>query len=85
MTGGNAVDACATMWFCLSILKPHLIGIAGESPILLYLSDEEKVVSVIGQGPAPMDATIDWFKEKGYPKIPEDGFTPICVPGAFDA
>jgi gamma-glutamyltranspeptidase/glutathione hydrolase len=85
MNGGNAVDASATMWFCLSLLKPHLIGIAGESPILLYLSDEEKVVSVNGQGPAPMAATIDWFKEKGYPMIPEDGFTPICVPGAFDA
>lgn len=83
--GGNAVDASATMWFCLSLLKPHLIGVGGECPILLYLGDEEKVVAVNGQGPAPMAATIDWFKEQGYPLIPEDGFTPACVPGAFDA
>jgi gamma-glutamyltranspeptidase/glutathione hydrolase len=32
-----------------------------------------------------MAATIDWFMEQGYPMIPEDGFTPACVPGAFDA
>lgn len=73
------------MWFCLSLLKPNLIGVAGECPILLYHNDEEKVVSVNGQGPAPKAATIDWFKEHGYPMIPEDGFTPACVPGAFDA
>lgn len=83
--GGNVFDAGATMWFCLGLLKPHLIGVAGESPILLYNSDEEKVISVNGQGPVPMAATIDWFKEQGYPMIPEDGFTPACVPGAFDA
>jgi len=83
--GGNVYDAGATMWFCLGLLKPHLIGVAGECPILLYHNDEEKVVSVNGQGPAPMAASIDWFKEQGYPMIPEDGFTPACVPGAFDA
>jgi len=83
--GGNSVDAGAAMWFCLSLLKPHLIGAGGECPILLYISDEEKVVSVNGQGTAPMAATIDWFIEQGYPLIPEDGFTPSCVPGAFDA
>lgn len=80
---GNVFDAGAAMWFCLGLLKPHLIGAAGECPILFY--HEDRVVSVNGQGPAPMAATIDWFKEQGYPMIPEDGFTPACVPGAFDA
>jgi len=83
--GGNVVDAGATMWFCLTVLKPHLAGVAGESPILLYWADEERVLTVNGQGPAPGAATIDWFKEHGYPLIPEDGFLPAVVPGAFDA
>ena len=83
--GGNVVDAGATMWFMLTLLKPHLIGVAGESPILLYVAEEEKVISVNGQGPAPMAATIQWFEEQGYPLIPEDGFTPAVVPAAFDA
>jgi gamma-glutamyltranspeptidase/glutathione hydrolase len=83
--GGNVVDAGATMWFCLTLLKPHLVGPAGEVPILLYWADEEKVIAVNGQGPAPMNATIDWFLGQGYPMIPEDGFTPAVVPGSFDA
>jgi len=83
--GGNAVDAGATMWFCLTLLKPHLAGVAGEVPILVYLADEGRVVAVNGQGPAPMAATIGWFREHGYEMIPEDGFLPAVVPGAFDA
>jgi gamma-glutamyltranspeptidase/glutathione hydrolase len=83
--GGNAFDAGAAMWFCLTALKPHLVGVAGESPILLYSSQDEKVIAVNGQGPAPMGATIDWFKEQGYPMIPEDGFTPAVVPAAYDS
>jgi gamma-glutamyltranspeptidase/glutathione hydrolase len=83
--GGNAVDAAATMWFCLTILEPHRVGVAGESPILIYSASEERVIAVNGQGPAPKAATIDWFKEHGYDLIPPDGFLPAVVPGAFDA
>lgn len=83
--GGNAIDAGATMWFCLTILEPHRVGVAGESPILVYSADEERVVAVNGQGPAPKAATISWFKEHGYDLIPPDGFLPAVVPGAFDA
>jgi len=83
--GGNAVDAGASMWFCLVVLKPYLVGLAGESPILLYLAEEGKVLSINGQGPAPQAATIGWFKKNGYNLIPEDGFLPAVVPGAFDA
>jgi len=83
--GGNVVDAGATMWFCLTVLKPHMVGVAGEVPILLYWADEEKVLVVNGQGPAPRAATIEWFKGHGYELIPGDGFLPAVVPGAFDA
>ncbi len=83
--GGNAIDAGATMFFCLTVLKPYIIGIAGETPILVYLADEDKVIAVNGQGPAPAAATIGWFDDHGYPLIPEDGFTPAVVPGSFDA
>jgi len=83
--GGNAVDAGATMWFCHTVLEPHLAGVAGEVPILLWWADEDRVLAVNGQGPAPRAATIGWFREHGYDLIPEDGFLPAVVPGAFDA
>jgi len=83
--GGNVIDAGATMWFCLTVLKPHLVGVAGEVPILIYWADEEKVLAVNGQGPAPKAATIEWFTDHGYKVIPEDGHLPAVVPGSFDA
>ncbi|UCH57227.1 MAG: gamma-glutamyltransferase family protein [Candidatus Bathyarchaeota archaeon] len=83
--GGNVVDAGATMWFSLTVLKPYLAGVAGEVPILVYWADEGRVLAVNGQGPAPAAATMDWFKDNGYRLIPEDGFLPAVVPGAFDA
>jgi gamma-glutamyltranspeptidase/glutathione hydrolase len=72
------------MWFCLTILEPHLVGVAGESPILLYSAKEERVIAVNGQGPAPRAATINWFEERDYDLIPPDGFLPAVVPSAFD-
>jgi gamma-glutamyltranspeptidase/glutathione hydrolase len=83
--GGNVVDAGATMFFCLINLEPYLVGVAGETPILVYWGDDERVFSVNGQGSAPKAATIDWFEDHGYPLIPEDGFLPAVVPGSFDA
>ena len=83
--GGNVVDAAVSMWFALTLTKPDLVGVAGEVPILLYLADEEAVLAINGSGPAPKAASIGWFRDNGYKLIPEDGFTPAVVPGAFDA
>jgi gamma-glutamyltranspeptidase/glutathione hydrolase len=73
------------MWFALTVTKPDLVGVAGEVPILLYLADEEDVIAVNGQGPAPAAVSVDWFKSKDYGLIPEDGFTPATIPASFDA
>ena len=83
--GGNAVDAGAAVFFALTVLEPWVVGPAGESPILIYVSDDDRVISISGQGPAPQAATIDWFKGQGYELIPPDGFLPAVVPAAFDA
>jgi gamma-glutamyltranspeptidase/glutathione hydrolase len=80
--GGNAVDAAAAMGFALTVLEPHLNGIGGEVPILIYSADEGKVSAVSGQGTAPRGMTIDWFKERGIDPIPGDGLTCATVPAA---
>ncbi len=69
-SGGNAVDAAAAMGFALSVLEPHLYGIGGEGPLLIYLAGGRRVVSLSGQGPAPKRATIEWFKGSGFDVIP---------------
>lgn len=80
--GGNAVDAGVAMGFALAVLEPHLYGIGGEVPILIYLADQRRVVSLSGQGPAPQKANIEWFKKMGINAIPGDGLLAATVPDA---
>ena len=83
-SGGNAIDAGVAMGFCLSVLEPHLNGIAGESPILIYHAETKRVVAVNGQGVAPRAASIDWFSQQGYSLIPGDGLIAATVPSQAD-
>ena len=80
--GGNAVDAGVAMGFALAVLEPYIYGIGGEVPILVYLSDEKRVVSLSGQGPAPQLATIEGFRKLGIDAIPGDGLLAAVVPDA---
>ena len=80
--GGNAVDAGVATGFALAVLEPYIYGIGGEVPILIYLADEKRVVSLSGQGPAPQRATIDWFRKNGIETIPGDGLLAAAVPDA---
>src|SRR5512147_2527452 len=82
--GGNVVDAGVAMGFALSVLEPHLYGIGGEVPILIYLAKERQVVSLSGQGHAPRAATIEWFRGRGIEVIPGDGLLAATVPAAVD-
>lgn len=80
--GGNAVDAGVAMGFALAVLEPYIYGIGGEVPILIYLADEKRIVSLSGQGPAPQRANIEWFRENGIKTIPGDGLLAAAVPDA---
>ncbi len=82
--GGNAVDAAVATGVCLEVLEPHLTGIGGEVPILIYSSRQGRVFSLSGQGVAPRAATIDWFRSRGISLIPGDGLLAATVPAAVD-
>ena len=80
--GGNAVDAGVAMGFALAVLEPYIYGIGGEVPILIYLAEEGRVVSLSGQGPAPKNASIQWFRKNGFDAVPGDGLPAAVVPDA---
>jgi len=82
--GGNAIDAGVAAGFSLAVLEPHLNGIGGEVPILVYSADRGNVIAISGQGTAPREMTIEWFRDQGIGVIPGDGLLPAMVPGAFD-
>ena len=81
--GGNAIDAVVASGFALNLLKPHLNGLGGEVPILVYSAKEDKVFSISGQGFIGKAATVDWFNKEGIDLIPGDGFLPATVPAMF--
>jgi len=84
LDGGNAFDAAAAAGLALHIVEPHMNGIGGEAPAIVYSSKSRKVSAISGQGTAPQAATLAFFREKGVKVIPGDGFLPATVPAAFD-
>lgn len=82
--GGNAIDAAATMSFCLNLLEPQSNGIGGEAPTLIFSAREKKPFAISGMGWSPQDLSIQWCRDNGIDLIPGDGYIPACVPSAVD-
>ena len=81
--GGNAFDAVVAAGFVLQVVEPHLNGLGGEVPILLWDASRGHVEVICGQGPVPKAATIDLIRSLGLDGIPGTGLLSACVPGAF--
>jgi gamma-glutamyltranspeptidase/glutathione hydrolase len=81
--GGNAFDAAVAAGFVLQVVEPHLNGLGGEVPILLWDVSRRHVEVICGQGPAPQTASIDAIRSLGLDEIPGSGLLAACVPGAF--
>jgi gamma-glutamyltranspeptidase/glutathione hydrolase len=83
--GGNAFDAGVAMALAQSVLELQSYGFGGEIPILAYDARERRVVVIDGNTRAPAAATIEWFRSRGIPMIPGDGFLPAGVCPVPDA
>ena len=81
--GGNAFDAAAAAGFVLQVVEPHLNGLGGEVPIVLWDAARGKAEVICGQGPAPGAASIDTVRAMGLDQLPGTGVISACVPGAF--
>ncbi len=85
LAGGNAVDTAVATGLALHVVEPHMNGIGGETPILIYSAREKRAFAISGQGTAPKAATLDYFRQRSISMIPGDGFLPATVPASFDA
>ena len=81
--GGNAFDAAVAAGFVLQVVEPHLNGLGGEVPILLWDSSRGRIEVICGQGPAPEAASIEVMRSLGLTDVPGTGLLAACVPGAF--
>ncbi|HET7338384.1 MAG TPA: gamma-glutamyltransferase family protein [Candidatus Dormibacteraeota bacterium] len=81
--GGNAFDAAVAGGLVLQVVEPHLNGLGGDLPILLWDASRARPEVICGQGPAPAGASIAAVRALGLSDIPGSGLVAACVPGAF--
>ncbi|MFX8758763.1 gamma-glutamyltransferase, partial [Acinetobacter baumannii] len=60
--GGNAFDAAVTAGFVLQVVEPHLNGLGGDLPALVWSAGKQRIEVICGQGPAPQAATLAHFR-----------------------
>ncbi|MBI4640467.1 MAG: gamma-glutamyltransferase, partial [Candidatus Tectomicrobia bacterium] len=90
LSGGNAFDAAVAAGFAAAVIEPTAAySLAAEGSILLYHAASRELKAVSGQGVAPKGATVDFFKKRGFDKIPTgpgpDAHLSFTVPGVVDA
>src|SRR5262245_8108586 len=82
--GGNAVDAGVAAGLCLTVLHIDMVNFAGVAPIIIYLAQEDRVLTISGLGRWPKAASVAYFKEHCGGRIPL-GVLRCITPGSPDA
>jgi gamma-glutamyltranspeptidase/glutathione hydrolase len=82
--GGNAVDAGVAAGICLGVLQTDIVNFAGVAPIMLWLAERRKLVTIDGLGVWPKAARLDVFHEKYEGRMPP-GLLRTVVPAAPDS
>ncbi|MGC8202977.1 gamma-glutamyltransferase family protein [Aliiroseovarius sp. PTFE2010] len=83
--GGTAADAAVTAGLVLCVVEPHLNGLLGDMPLLVWPCGDDAPVVLCGQGPAPRRATVEHYRSEGLEMIPGAGLLSTVIPGAFGA
>jgi gamma-glutamyltranspeptidase len=83
--GGNVVDAAITTSAMLCVVQNNNCGLGGDLFALIKCG-ESKVRGVNGSGRAGRNASIDFYKSRGYDEIPSHGpLAALTVPGIVHA
>ena len=82
--GGNVADAAITTSAMLCVVQNNLCGLGGDLFALIKCGDS-KVRGVNASGRAGRNATIDFYRSRGYKEIPKRGpLAAPTVPGIVD-
>lgn len=75
--GGNAMDAAVAAAFALGVCEPQASGLGGQTMMLVYLSEKERLFALDGSSRAPNRALGENFAEKTRRRF---GLTATTVP-----
>lgn len=79
--GGNAIDGGVAAGMVLGVVQSELVGVAGVAPIIIYLAEEDRVVTISGLG-TWAKATDPAFFSREYPDSVPEGILRCIVPAA---
>ncbi|OXM14810.1 gamma-glutamyltransferase [Paenibacillus herberti] len=80
--GGNAVDAAIAAQATLAVVYPQYTGIGGDAFWLVYNAKTKELKALNASGRSGEKTTIDFYKNKGFEKIPSRGYLAAnTVPG----
>lgn len=82
--GGNAVDAGVAAGIALGVVQSDMVQVPGVAPIMIYLAEQDRVLTISGLGWWPRRATLAHFLDREAGKIPL-GVLRTVVPAAPDA
>ena len=83
--GGNVADAAIATSAALCVTQNNLCGIGGDLFALIRMNGKP-VIDLNGSGRASRNASIDYFREKGFDNLPARGeYSALTVPGIVDA
>lgn len=81
--GGNAIEAAIAAASTIGVVYPHMNGIGGDNFWLIYNAHTQEMKALNASGRAGEQATIDFYKSRGYDQIPARGaLAANTVPGA---
>jgi gamma-glutamyltranspeptidase/glutathione hydrolase len=82
--GGNAIDAGVAAGFCLGVVHPDMVSVAGVAPILVHIAARGETWQIAGVGPYPRASTVEYFNTRHGGQI-ASGLARTVVPAAPDA
>jgi len=80
--GGNAVDAAIAAAAALTVVYPQMCTLGGDNFWLIYDAGSGTVKGLNASGRAGEKATVEFYRSRGYTKIPSRGWLAAnTVPG----
>jgi gamma-glutamyltranspeptidase / glutathione hydrolase len=82
--GGNAADAAVAGLLALNVTFGEAASFPGVAPLLYRDGTDGEVTSYIGAGTAPVAATLEKFRDRGWDTVPERDIWAQLLPASPD-